>query len=156
MREAELQVEVADRPNGYSAGLNTIPERRDRRRIPLEPGEIRPQVAVETEQGGQRAALGGGGYVLANGEIGEEGVDLCLPHVQGMLLAVVQDAPAHPDDVRAFSCGAVVTNAQRKAKLLQQAGLARRWLRRLADSAGGGRVWARRAAVRPATSTAEL
>jgi hypothetical protein len=86
----------------------------------VEPGEIAPQdFAVQEEQGGQRLALRGGAYVLPNGQIGEKGVDLCLPHLQGMPLAVVEDVPAHPADVRAFSRRAVVANAQRGANLLQ-------------------------------------
>jgi len=43
-------------------------------------GEVE-YLAVEEEQGVERLVLGGGGDLLFDGQMGEEGFDLCLAHV---------------------------------------------------------------------------
>ena len=69
-------------------------------------------VAVEEEKGGERLILGRGAHAASRGEMGQERRDLRLPHLVRMPLAVEQDEPANPADVRLFGRPAVVPRSQ--------------------------------------------
>ena len=70
-------------------------------------------LAVEKEQGAQGLVLGGGRDLVVNGERGQEGGDLGCAHLGRVALAVEEDVPPDPVDVRLLGAAAVVAGADR-------------------------------------------
>ena len=63
---------------------------------------LEENLAVEEEQGAEGLVLGGGGDVLVDGQVGEEGFDLEAAHGSGVALVVEEDEAADPAQVGAF------------------------------------------------------
>lgn len=79
-------------------------------------------VAVEEEDGGERLVLGGGGDVLFDGEVGEEGLNFGDAHFFGVAFAVVEDVAFDPFGVGFFGAVGVVFEADGLAELLEEFG----------------------------------
>lgn len=65
---------------------------------------------VEDEEGAEGLLLGGGGDVVINGEVGEEGFDVA--HAECVLFAVKEDEVFDPIDVGLFGADGVVFEAE--------------------------------------------
>lgn len=84
--------------------------------------------AVEEEEGAEGLVLGGGGDVLIDGEVGEEGFDpsagsghsLGGAHVGGVLFAMKEDEALDPVDVGLFGAEGVVFEAEFVPHLIQK------------------------------------
>jgi len=76
--------------------------------------------AVEEEEGAESLILGGGGDVLIDGEMGEEGFDLGGAHVGGVLFAMKEDEALDPVDVGLFGAEGVVFEAEFVPHLIQE------------------------------------
>jgi len=77
-------------------------------------------VSVEEEQRGQRLVLRGGADPAVDGEVGEEGVDLRLAHLDWMPLAVKDDKAPDPRDVGLLGSETVVTRPDRQAHPVEE------------------------------------
>ncbi len=77
---------------------------------------------VEKEQGGEGLVLGGGGHVLLNGQVGEEGFNLRDAHLFGVAFVVEKDEAFDPIDIGFFGAEGVVFEAEGVAHLIQQFG----------------------------------
>ena len=87
----------------------------------LQPWQFDPQhVSVEEEDRVQSLVLGGRRHVALAGEVTEEGGELLPTHVARMALAVKEDEPADPLDIRLLGTNAVVANAYELADLIQE------------------------------------
>ena len=62
-----------------------------------------------------------------DGEVGDEGVDLGLAHLERVALVVKEDVAADPADVGLFRAQAVVAGADRVADAVEQARLGGGW-----------------------------
>src|SRR3989304_3579146 len=78
----------------------------------VEPGDLLAEhLAVQEQQRAQRLVLRGGRHLPLNSERPRELRHLSRSHLGGMALAVKQDVPADPPDVRLFRATAVVARA---------------------------------------------
>jgi len=77
-------------------------------------------LAVEEEDGAEGLVLGGGGYVLFDGEVGDEGLDLFGAHVFGVALVVEEDEALDPFLVGLFGAAGVVFGADGVADLVHE------------------------------------
>jgi len=80
-------------------------------------------VPVEEQQRGQRLVLGRGGHLTLDRKRGQKARDLLCAHLTRMALAVKQDVPADPGDVRLLGAAAVVAGPERLANAIEEAGL---------------------------------
>ena len=76
--------------------------------------------AIEEEDGRESLVLGGGGDVLFDGEVGEEGLDFWGAHFERVAFVVVEDEAAHPVEVGLFGAVGVVFGAQDVAGLVKK------------------------------------
>ena len=77
-------------------------------------------IAVEKEQGSQRLVLGGGGNVVVNSQVGQEGFDLGGAHFGGVALVVEQDKAPDPADVGFFGAQGIMFKASAFTGLIEQ------------------------------------
>jgi hypothetical protein len=66
---------------------------------------------VEEEQSTEGLVLGRGTDTADDGQVGQEGVDLGRPHLQGVAFVVEQNEPLDPGDVSLLGAEAVVPQA---------------------------------------------
>jgi len=93
----------------------------------IKPGQVLLQdVAVEEQERAQRLVLGGGRDFALDGQGTEEARDLGGAHVGGMALAVEEDVPADPSDVRLLGAAAAVAEAVGFADAVEELGRAGR------------------------------
>ena len=80
-------------------------------------------LVVEKEQGAQGLVLGGGRDLVVNGERRQERGDLGGAHLGRVALAVKDDVPLDPVDVRLLGSAAVVAGADGLAHAVEEPGL---------------------------------
>jgi hypothetical protein len=80
-------------------------------------------LAVEEEQGAQSLVLGGGRDLAVNGERRQERGDFGGAHLSRVALAVEEDVPLDPVDVRLLGAAAVVAGADGFAHAVEEPGL---------------------------------
>ena len=76
--------------------------------------------AVEEGDGAQGLALGGGGHVLFDGQMGQEGRDFGGAHVLGVAAVVKQDEAFDPIVVSVFSAAGIMLEAHGLADLVEE------------------------------------
>lgn len=77
-------------------------------------------VAVEEEEGGEGLVLGGGGDILFDSEMGDEGLNFGDAHVFGVAFAVVEDVAFDPVFVGLFGAVGVVFGAYGIGDLVEE------------------------------------
>ena len=92
---------------------------------------------VEEEQGAEGLVLGGGGQVLLDRQMGQEGDDFGLGHLEGMPLAMEQDESLRPVDVGVLGADAVMQSPGGLADLVQQLGHVGHRLPEIPSHSGG-------------------
>ena len=100
---------------GQALGLAGADQVVDPRGVELE------DLAVEEEDGAEGLALGGGGDSSADGEVGEEGVDLVGGELPGVAAGEGEEA-ADPGEVGLFGSQGVVADPDGAPQLLEQPG----------------------------------
>lgn len=75
--------------------------------------------AVEEKKGAEGLVLGGGGDVVIDGEVGEEGFDLGSAHIGRMFFAVKKDEAFDPVDVGLFGAVGIVFEAEPVPHLIE-------------------------------------
>src|SRR5215472_7366775 len=76
-------------------------------------------VSIEEEKACERLILRRCRYSVPNGKAREEDIDLLLPHLSWLALAVKQNESAYPSDIRLFCPKAVVLRADGDADHVQ-------------------------------------
>jgi len=87
----------------------------------VEPGDLLAEhLAVQEQQRAQRLVLRGGRHLSPDGERRQELRHLSRSHLGGMALAVKQNVPADPREVRFFRATAVVACAYGVAHTVEE------------------------------------
>lgn len=77
-------------------------------------------MAVEEEDSGEGLILGGGGDILFDGEVGDEGLDFGGAHVFGVVFVVEEDVAFDPVFVGLFGAVGVVFETDGVGDLVEE------------------------------------
>jgi len=110
-----------DRANLFGSQHDRNPPRLARSHETFElPDVAAEDVAAQEHERVQRLVLRGRSHLAVDREVIEEGRDLAGAHLVGVTLAVEQDEPASPVDVRLFRARAVVAKPDCPAYAIEQ------------------------------------